>query len=75
MATKPAVTQIFEDQVIIEHLMSGESLYLPDFPSHAQSVERVVKLVTEAYSSVYALEASHKYFLTKVKSRKLRPAF
>ena len=75
IATEPAVTQIFEDQVIIEHLMSGESLDLPDFPSHAQSVERAVKLVSEASSSVYGLEARHKYILTKVKSRKLRPAF
>ena len=75
IATEPAVTQIFEDQVIIEHLMSGEPLDLPDFPSHAQSVERAVKLVSEASSFVYGLEARHKYILTKVKRRKLRPAF
>ncbi|XP_023347138.1 kelch-like protein 20 [Eurytemora carolleeae] len=68
IAAEPAVTQIFEDQVIIEHLMSGESLDLPDFPSHAQSVERAVKLVSEASSSVYGLEARHKYILTKEKT-------
>ena len=55
--------------------MSGEPLDLPDFPSHAQSVERAVKLVSEASSFVYGLEARHKYILTKVKRRKLRPAF
>ena len=55
--------------------MSGEPLDLPDFPSHAQSVEHAVKLVSEASSFVYGLEARHKYILTKVKRRKLRPAF
>lgn len=48
---------------------------LPDFPSHSQSVERSVKLVSSASQQVYGFESRHASILTKVSSRKMRPSF
>lgn len=74
-ATEPATTLRFDDREIEEFLMTGNSLPLPVFPSHAQSVERAVKLVSEASVQKYGLEARHKYILSKIKCRVLRPAY
>ena len=46
---------------------------IAEFPSHTQSVERAVKLVTEASTIVYSFDNRHKTILTKILSRKLRP--
>ena len=51
-------------------LKNEENLDLPDFPNHSQSVERAVKLVSEASKSVYGKEKRHKFILTKNLSRK-----
>ena len=75
VATEPVTTLKFEDREIEEFLMSGNPLPLPVFPSHAQSVERAVKLVSEASVQKYGLEARHKYILSKIKCRVLRPAY
>ena len=48
---------------------------IAEFPSHTQSVERAVKLVTEASTIVYGFDNRHKTILTKILSRKLRPNF
>ena len=44
-------------------------------PAHSQSVERCVKLVTEALNAVYGLAARHKFLNATVISRIARPAF
>ena len=45
------------------------------YPSHSQSVERAVKLVSEASQCVYGQARRHQHILGKVKSRKLRKSF
>ena len=59
-----------------EALMSGTPLLLPnDLPSHSQSVERSVKLVTEASGRVFGFERRHNYISTVVLCRRARPMF
>ena len=47
----------------------------PAFPVHTQSVERAVKLVTEACSQVYGEERRHGYILSVIEARKIRKPF
>jgi len=51
------------------------SAYLPKLPSHSQSVERAVKLVSTACSVVYGEENRHKTIVTQSKCHEIRPAF
>ena len=44
---------------------------LPDWSSHTQSVERCVKMVTEAASHVYSQERREAYIRSQVISREL----
>jgi len=48
---------------------------IPDLPSHAQSVERSVKLVSEASRTSYGFESRHKTIVAKILSRNMRPSF
>ena len=48
---------------------------IAEFPTHSQSVERVVKMVTEASNIVYRYENRHKTLLTKITFRKLQSNF
>ena len=72
---EPGVTEDFPMEDIKESLLSGVKLDLPILPSHSQSVERAVKLTSEASYQVYGVDSRHKHIMTKVLSRKLRPAF
>ena len=47
----------------------------PKFPLHSTSVERAVKLVSEASGKVFGYEARHRHILSKVSSRKQMPDF
>ena len=47
----------------------------PSFPLHTQSVERAVKLVTEAASHVCGEEKRHGYILSVIESRRIRKPF
>ena len=47
----------------------------PDFPLHSQSVERAVKLTSEASKRSYVWERRHKYIVAINKSRAQRPQF
>lgn len=47
----------------------------PIFPLHSQSVERAVKLTSEASGQSYIWELRHKYIVSKNKCRALRPQF
>ena len=44
---------------------------VPNWPSHTQSVERCIKMVTEAASHVYSHERREGYIRSKVVSREL----
>nr|XP_047136095.1 uncharacterized protein LOC124813286 isoform X1 [Hydra vulgaris] len=74
-SSEPVSTIWLKDDKIDALIATKEVPNLPEFPSHAQSVERAVKLVTEASHQVYGREARHKYILTKLKSREIRPYF
>ena len=61
----------------IQHaLMNGTALDIPlDLPGHSQSVERSVKLVTEASQRVFGFEQRHRHINTVLSSRGARPMF
>ena len=44
---------------------------VPDWPSHTQSIERCVKMVTEAAAHVYSAERREGYIRSTVVSRQL----
>lgn len=48
---------------------------LPDFPSHSQSVERSVKLVTMVSKLVYGLDRRHETIKAKIAASEIRPPF
>ena len=47
----------------------------PEFPCHSQSVERAVKLVTEAASKVCGADRRHNHIVSVIASRKARKPF
>lgn len=49
--------------------------WCPKYPCHTQSVERTVKLVTEASAKVYDYKNRDGYIRNTLKSRKIMPAF
>ena len=72
---EPPLTLDFSDNELQNSLLTGEKINLPDFPSHSQGVERAVKLVTEAFQSMYGFEARHQHILANVLCQQLRPVF
>lgn len=58
-----------------EALQNGTKLPLPDLSSQSPSVERAVKLTSEASHAVYGLESRHRHILAKVISRKMMSLF
>ena len=71
--SEPPVTRKYSDNEL--RLAIDCPMNFEKFPVHSQSVERCVKLVTEAASSVYGHEKRHGFILAKVTSRKCRPSF
>ena len=72
---EPPTTQRFSDEDIYTFIKSKIKPNIQDLPSHSQSVERCIKLVSEASNTVYGFEARHKSILTKLFSRKIRESF
>lgn len=70
----PATMKISENE-LQEALLSGELLKLPQFSNNSQSVERAVKLVSDASSKVYGQDARHQRILGILKSREDRKPF
>ena len=70
---EPPVTTKYSDEELYSAIQSP--MNFEKFPVHSQSVERCVKLVTEASSSVYGQESRHGFILNKVASRKSRKSF
>ena len=58
----------------LEQIISEPS-YFPKFPLHSTSVERAVKLVSESASKCFGYEARHNHILSKIRGRKVMPAF
>ena len=72
---EPPVTSDITDSEIQSHIDDKTKPNLPNLPLHSQSVERAVKLVTEASLNFYGEESRHQAILTKILSRKCRPTF
>ena len=71
--TEPPVTAVLLDGAI--EAARDQPLELPGFPCHAQSVDRCVKLVTEASLAVYGQERQNVLIVARQASRKARPSF
>jgi len=72
---EPASTMKFSREELVKMLDDQRKPDLPIFPSHSQSVERAVKLVSEATQCVYGTERRHQHICGKLQSRKLRKSF
>jgi len=62
----------------LQSLISGETSHvisIEKFPCHTQSVERCVKLVTEAAAAVCGPEARDSYIRSRLHARDLMPQF
>ncbi len=55
--------------------LRGEPLTLPRYPSHTQSLERCIRLVTEAAQSVVGHDSWDGFIKSRVASRELMPKF
>ena len=73
--------QVFEPRILsqIDTEMLDQALTsplnFPDFPCHSQSVERAVKLVTEAASTVCGGDRRHFHIVSVIAARKARKPF
>jgi hypothetical protein len=59
---------------IIESFVSDDNLW-PAYPLHSQSVERAVKLTSDASKKSYIWEKRHQYIVAATKSKAERPKF
>lgn len=77
LAYEPPVTQHLTEMELLATVQPftrlDPSLY--DFPIHSQSVERAVKLVSEASKHAYSMDKRHGIICGKQKSRKKRKRF
>lgn len=77
--TEPPVTKHLSKEEIKHNIQMSafpeETSNIMCYPSHTQSVERMVKLVTEAASFVCGSDARHGFVLATLKSRKKMPQF
>ena len=72
---EPPLTQDISSVDLREAFDTSSALQFPALPAHSQSVERAVKLVSEASAHVYGTEGRHRHILVRLKSRKARPSF
>jgi len=69
--TEPPLTQQLSDDDLLDIIASP--LEVPPYPVHSQTVERMVKVVTEASLKVIGEEARHGYIVAKLKHRSAMP--
>lgn len=72
---EPPTTKHLSNEEIQCHMNTNVKPDITDLPSHSQSVERSVKLVSEASHYVYGFENRHSSIRTKLVSRKMRKSF
>ena len=73
--TEPPLTRQFSKWELKRYHSRDKKLPLPKLPSHSQSVERCVKLVTWDSKNIYGIETRHWFINATVLSRMARPAF
>ena len=72
---EPVTTQHLSNAEIFSLTQKDSLCKIPDLPSHLQSLERSVKLVSDVSHTIYGYENRHKSILTKILSRKSRQKF
>ena len=72
---EPPTSVHFSDSEIFSFVTGNVTPTIQDLPSHSQSVERSVKLISETSRVVCGTDRRHKSILTKILSRSLRPSF
>lgn len=70
---EPTITKKITEAELLAAI--EKPLELPNYPCHSQSVERCVKLVSEASHQVYGADKRHGLILSQVASRKRRKCF
>lgn len=70
---EPKIISDISDEALVEIRICPYSF--PAIPLHSTSVERAIKMVSEASSQVYGLEARHKLILSMVEARKMRKPY
>ena len=73
VSTEPPLTMDLSLDDILRII--GEPIILPDYPNHTQSVERMVRVVTEVASRKAGYKARHRTILELLESRALVPKF
>ena len=75
--SEPATTVKFSNDDLEKMIAENSKPDLPIFPSHSQSVERAVKLVSDASMCVYGCQRRHEHICGKITSKlsKLRKSF
>ena len=69
---EPTILSRFDNEELNAAIISP--IIMPQFPVHSQSVERGVKLVTEAASKVVGEAKRHQHILSIIESRNMRAA-
>ncbi|BES87539.1 Hypothetical protein NTJ_00345 [Nesidiocoris tenuis] len=72
---EPQSTIHFSESELTDIADSGRKLSIFDVPCHSQAVERNVRLVTEASSSVFGPKARDGFIRNRIRSRKDMPKF
>ena len=72
---EPALTADIDAEILSDAMEKGINLQLLVLPCHSQSVERAVKLTSEASHLVYGQETRHRHIVTKYCCRQVRPSF
>jgi len=69
----PPILSHLREAIIEEKVRKNNFSFIDDFPSHTQSVERCVKLITEAASYVCGPENRDKPIRSKLLARVINP--
>ena len=73
MVFEPALLSEISNDELFQSIQAP--LNFPNFPCHSQSVERAVKLVTEAAFKVCGADRRHNHIVSVLASRKARKPF
>ena len=73
--TQLSVTKGISSDQMQDNLWTKEMITLPNFPSHAQVVERIIEIVTDVSVKVVGEEFRNGYERARIEGRKKLPKF
>ena len=71
--TEPPLIKALTDEQIQK--IKEEPLVVKKYPNHTQSVERSIKLVTDASKAVYGFDARDGFIRARMQSRSMMPQY